>query len=150
MRALAPIVCGVFLLTLSSSALAQDQSGAEAAIRKGSKAWEAAWNAGDAAALAALYVDDAVVMAPGSEPAKGKAAITKHFTAAIEAGAGAKTAITTEQVMATGDWAVEIGGFVNTAADGSHADHGRFMATWKQVDGKWMLYRDIWNSSMRP
>jgi uncharacterized protein (TIGR02246 family) len=150
MRTLALLVCGVFLLTLSSSALAQGHSDAEAAIRKGSKAWEAAWNSGDAAALAALYADDAVVMAPGGEPAKGKAAIVKHFTTAIEAGAGAQNAITTEQVMAAGDWAVEVGGFVVTAADGSHADHGRYMATWKQVGGKWMLYRDIWNSSMRP
>jgi hypothetical protein len=35
-----------------------------------------------------------------------------------------------------------------TAPDGSHADHGSYMAAWRQVDGEWKISRDIWNSSM--
>jgi ketosteroid isomerase-like protein len=94
----------------------------------------AAWNAGDAAAIAALYADDAVVMAPGAEPATGPA--------------GSQISITPTEVVTSDGLAVEVGTFAEVAADGSHRDHGRYMVMWKNVDGKWTLYWDIWNSSM--
>jgi uncharacterized protein (TIGR02246 family) len=136
------------LLALNSPALGQHHADADAAIRSGSQQWAAAWNAGDAAALAALYADDAAVTAPGTEPAKGRAAIAEHFQRDLKAAAGTQNKIETLEVMASGDWAVEVGTFVTNAADGSHLDHGPYMALWKRVDGKWMLYRDIWNSTM--
>jgi uncharacterized protein (TIGR02246 family) len=136
------------MLALSSPAFAQHSSDAEAAIRAGSQKWAAAWNAGDAAALAALYAADAVVMAPGSEPATGHAAIEEHFRQGLEASGGSTNKIKTLEVMAGDDWAVEVGSFVADAADGTHLDHGRFVAVWKKVDGDWKLLRDIWNSSM--
>jgi ketosteroid isomerase-like protein len=37
---------------------------------------------------------------------------------------------------------------MSTAADGSHADHGKFIAVWKNVDGEWKIVHDIFNSSM--
>ena len=148
MRSLEAIICGA-LLTLPSSAMAQHQgSEAEAAIRAGTQAWEAAWNAGDAAALAALYASDATVMAPGSEPAVGRAAIEQAYRSALDAADGAQNEVETLEVMASGDWAAEVGRFVMTSATGSHLDHGRYTAIWKKVDGRWMLYRDMWNSSM--
>lgn len=149
MRTLATIVIGA-LLALPSSALGQRHADADAAIRAGSQRWAAAWNAGDAAALAALYAADAVVMAPGAEPAKGRAAIEKHFERDLEAAAGGQNKIETLEVMAADDWAVEVGTYVASGADGSHVDHGRYIAVWKKVDDTWMLYRDIWNSSMTP
>ena len=27
-------------------------------------------------------------------------------------------------------------------------DKGKFIVLWKQVDGKWKMHRDIWNSDM--
>jgi uncharacterized protein (TIGR02246 family) len=148
MRALVPAIAGA-LLVLSNPAAAQHPPNAEAAIRAGTEAWSAAWNAGDAAALTALYAEDAVVMAQGAEPASGSAAIRKHYEAALAATPGAQNMSKTLEVMAAEDWAVEIGSFVANAADGSHLDHGRYTAVWKKVDGTWKLYRDMWNSSMR-
>ncbi len=133
MRLLTPILCSA-LLALPSAALAQGHGEAEAAIHQGTKAWMAAWNAGDAAAIAALYADDAVVMAPGAEPATGPA--------------GSQISITPTEVVTSDGLAVEVGTFAEVAADGSHRDHGRYMVMWKNVDGKWTLYWDIWNSSM--
>jgi uncharacterized protein (TIGR02246 family) len=147
MRLLTPILCSA-LLALPSAAVAQGLGGAEAAIHQGTKAWMAAWNAGDAAAIAALYADDAVVMAPGAETAKGSAAIEGLLKAALEAAGGSKMEIKPTEVMESGGLAVEVGTFAEVAADGSHRDHGKYMAIWKKVDGKWTLYRDIWNSSM--
>lgn len=150
MRSFLPIICGA-LMALPAGAQAQGamaHSDAEAAIHAGAEAWSAAWNSGDAAALAALYAEDATVMAPGGEPVTGRGAIEEMFAGAMEANAGSKMEIKPAEVMAADGWATETGSFVQTAADGSHQDHGRYIAVWKDVDGKWLLYRDIWNSSM--
>ncbi len=147
MRRLALLYCAG-LLALGSPVLGQHKADADAAIRAGSQQWAAAWNAGDAVALAALYAEDAEVMSPGKEPAKGRAAIEKHYRGDLAAATGSQNKIKTLEVMAAGDWAVEVGSFVADAEDGSHLDHGRYVAVWKKVGEKWMLYRDIWNSSM--
>lgn len=146
MRIVTTILVG-FLFTLTLPATAQDMD-AESAVREGSQKWAKAWNKADAKALAGLYAEDAVVMAPGSEPAEGRAAIEKHYQAGLEASKGSENIIETLEVMDAGDWAVEVGSFVANGADGTHLDHGRYIALWKKVDGKWMLYRDMWNSSM--
>lgn len=147
MRSVVSLLCGT-LLFLPSSALGQKASDVEAAIHRGTAAWAAAWNAGDAAGIAALYAEDAVVMAPGGEPAKGRAAIQEAMMGALQATGGSQMKIEPLEIMAGDGMAVEVGRFVETAADGSHRDHGRYVAVWKNVGGKWMLYRDIWNSSM--
>lgn len=143
-----PILIWAALLPLTSPAVGQHNADVDAAIRAGSQQWAAAWNAGDAAALTALYADDAMVMAPGAEPATGSAAIEENFRQGIEAAAGSQQKIETVEVMAADDWAVELGTYVANASDGSHLDHGRYVAVWKKVGKKWLLYRDMWNSSM--
>jgi len=147
MRALVPMLLGAALV-LPTAALAQGDKSADAAIRAAATAFGAAWNAGDAKALAAFYTEDATVMAPGGEPAQGRAAIEAAFTEALKMVPGSKMTITPGEVMPADGWAVEVGRFVQNGADGSHLDHGRYIAVWKNVNGKWMLHRDIWNSSM--
>ena len=147
MRSLVPILCGA-LLALPSAALGQAHGDAEAAIHRGTKAWMDGWNAGDAAAIAALYAEDAVVMAPGAEPATGGAAIKALLEGALQAAGGSQMEIKPTEVVTGDGWALEVGTFVEAAADGAHRDHGQYMAMWKKVGGTWMLTRDIWNSSM--
>jgi uncharacterized protein (TIGR02246 family) len=110
------------------------------------RAWEKAYNAGDAAALTALYTKDAKVMAPGAETASGTSAIQKLFAADIAQ--GAKNTLTLGDVVGFGDYALETGTFVATSAEGKHLDHGSFMTLLKKVDGGWKIHRDTWNSSM--
>jgi ketosteroid isomerase-like protein len=117
-----------------------------AQIAKMSEAWQTTYNAGDAAALTALYTSDAKVMAPGAEPVSGAAAIQKFFAADIAN--GAKNILTPEDVVGSGDVAVETGGWVAQDASGKHLDHGTFMTLYKKVNGAWKIYRDTWNSSM--
>ncbi len=141
------ILCAT-LLALPAAALAQD-SGAEAAINEGAVAWAAAWNSGDGAALTAQYSDDAIVLAPGAEALMGAEAIQAGLQAAIDGAGGSQMAITPGEIIPVGDdHAIEVGTFVETGADGSHADHGKYVAVWAKVDGSWKIVRDIWNSSM--
>ena len=116
-------------------------------IEKLSQAWEKAYNAGDAAAVTALYAKDAKLMAPGAEPVSGTKAIQEAFTADIAQ--GAKNKLTIEDVAGSGDYALETGKWVATSADGKHLDHGPYTTFYKKVDGGWKIYRDIWNSSMK-
>lgn len=149
MRA-APLISGLVLLALPFAAAGQQAAGADAGIAAANEAWRMGWNSRDAAAIAAVYAEDAVVMPPGAEPIEGRAAIQAALTEMLAVSAGSQMAFTTEDVMVQGDMAVEVGSFVETNADGSHRDHGRYLSVMKKIDGSWKIVRDIWNSSMTP
>lgn len=147
MRTAGLILCAT-VLALPSAAFGQADAGAEAAIKEGAIAWQTNWNSGDGAALAAMYSADAVVMAPGAEALKGREAIQAGLQAAIDQAGGSQMALKPSDIMSSGDVAIEVGTFVETTADGSHKDHGKYIAIWKNVDGNWKIVRDIWNSNM--
>ena len=143
------IAVGLAALILASPLPALAQAGDKdlrGQIAKMSQAWQTTYNAGDAAAITALYTSDAKVMAPGAEPASGSAAIQKFFAA--DMASGAKNTLTQEDVLGSGDVAVETGSWVAQDANGKHLDHGTFMTIYKKVNGAWKIYRDTWNSSM--
>jgi len=141
------IAVGLVALALALPLPALAQAGdLRPQIQKIDQAWQTAYNAGDAAALTALYTPDAKVMAPGAEPVSGRAAIQALFAADLAK--GAKNTLTLGDVTGFGDFALETGGWVAKAADGKHLDHGTFTTFYKKVDGAWRIYRDTWNSSM--
>jgi uncharacterized protein (TIGR02246 family) len=146
-RILAPIILAL-VLALPLPAMAQAKGDLRAEIGKLDQAWQKAYNAGDAAALTALYAKDAKVMAPGAETASGSRAIQALFTADMKA--GARNSLTQDDVVGFGDYALETGTYVATSAEGKHLDHGKFMTFYKKADGGWKIYRDTWNSSMAP
>jgi uncharacterized protein (TIGR02246 family) len=142
-----PFVVGLvaMALALPLPALAQGVD-VRAEAEKMDQAWQKAYNAGDAAALTALYTKDAKVMAPGAEAASGTKAIQALFEADVAQ--KVKNTLTQEDVVGFGDYALETGKYVATSADGKHVDHGSFMTLLKKVDGGWKIHRDTWNSSM--
>jgi len=133
------------LVSVPQSASAQD---VRAEVTAAAKKMEAAFNEKDAAALTALYADNAIVMPPGVEPLQGHEAIRAMWESLDEA--TPTLALKIKDVMSLGDMAVETGGWSMTAADGSHVDHGSYLAVWKKTDGGWKMVRDTWNSSMPP
>jgi uncharacterized protein (TIGR02246 family) len=144
-----PFAVGLVALALALPLTASAQTGdadLRAQIEKVDRAWEKANNAGDAAALTALYTKDAQIMPPGADPVSGTKAIQAMFTADVAQ--GAKMALTQKDVTGFGDYALETGSFVATSKDGKHLDHGSFMTFLKKMDGGWKIYRDTWNSSM--
>jgi len=140
------IAMGFAALALALPLPAWAQADLSAQIAKADQAWQTAYNAGDATALAALYAEDAKVMAPGQAAVSGRAAIQAMFAEDIKR--GSKNALTQLEVFGGGDYAIEVGGWVETGADGSHKDHGSFVTVYKRVGGEWKIYRDTWNSSM--
>ena len=143
---LLPFLSSLLLVAACTSSTPQATTTDTAPIADVRNRYVAAYNAGDAAALTALYTKDAKLMAPGAEPASGTKAIQALFAASVAQ--GAKNTLTQKDVVGFGDYALETGGWVATGADGKHLDHGPFMTLLKKVDGGWKIYRDTWNSSM--
>ena len=107
---------------------------------------EKAYNAGDAAAVAALYTPDAKLMVPGAEPGSGAKAIEKLIAGDIAQ--GGKLTLKTGDVVGFGDYALETGSGVANSPGGKHMDHGPYLTLFKKSGSGWKISRDIWNSSM--
>jgi len=143
------IVAAVCLLALGTTVHAADAASDEAAIRASAPAWEKAYNAGDAATIAAMYWDDALLMPPDAPGVSGRAAIQEYMAANI---AGAKEAGLTmvippaSAIGISGDLAWESGTWSMTDASGATVLTGKFLGLFERRDGVWHYIRDTWNS----
>lgn len=113
-----------------------------------SQGWAEAFNNGDAAAIAALYTEDAILLPPGAPLIRGKAAIEAQL--AKEAGGGFKIEIVSLESPSQGDTGYNLGTFTVKDANGTVVDTGKFIEIWKRANGEWKLYADIYNSDVPP
>lgn len=105
--------------------------------------YESAWQAKDAAALAALFAEDGFVLSSGVPPVRGRAAIEKHYT-----GQGGPLSLRAFAYAAEGSTGYIIGGF--TRAKGE-PDIGKFTLTLKKAaSGRWLIMSDMDNGNSRP
>jgi ketosteroid isomerase-like protein len=147
-KTIARIATGLVLLAPMAPLHAADDPAA-ATIRAGTETWVKLFNSGSAAALVALYAEDAVVMPPGAPLARGHAAI-KTLLAKEVAGAkagGVTFALGSEnEVGVSGDLAWHNGTYLIKNKAGATVDTGKYLETWRKSGGKWRILRDIWNS----
>jgi uncharacterized protein (TIGR02246 family) len=108
--------------------------------------WQSAFDARDWAALAAIYAEDGEVMPPNSNTMIGRAAIEAFWADFQASGIGVEGKDT--EVYAHGDVGYEVGTYTVTDAGGVTIDEGKYVEIWRQVDGKWQIYRGIWNSNL--
>jgi len=136
------IVMIIGCLSLGTPALAQNK----ATIEKLNDAWTAAFNKGDAAAVAALYTEDAYVLPPGSEMVKGRAAIEAFWRQAAQQMGDAK--LTTVDVLPLGRSAArEIGTVtLKTKSQPPQEVVGKYVVVWRKIGRDWKLATDIWNT----
>ncbi|HEX3414096.1 MAG TPA: SgcJ/EcaC family oxidoreductase [Stellaceae bacterium] len=136
------IVMFIGCLSLGSPALAQNK----ATIEKLNDVWTAAFNKGDAAAVAALYTEDAYVLPPGSAMVKGRAAIEAFWRQAAQQMTDAK--LTTLDVLPLGRSAArEIGTVtLKTKSQPPQEVVGKYVVVWRKIGREWKLATDIWNT----
>jgi len=135
------------LLACSAPQPPMDMAQVRQAIEAADAKFCEAFNAGDAAALAALYTEDGMMMPPNHEMLQGKAAIEEYGTALASMGVTGLS-LTTVEVMQAGDMVVELAKYTVTIPGGLE-DSGKSIVIWKKdADGSWKLHRDIWNSSL--
>ena len=126
----------------AAPALAQNK----ATIEKLNDAWTAAFNKGDAAAVTALYTEDAYVLPPGSAMVKGRAAIEAFWRQAAQQMSDAK--LTTVDVLPLGRSAArEIGTVtLKTKSQPPQEVVGKYVVVWRKIGRDWKLATDIWNT----
>lgn len=108
----------------------------------------AAFNAGDGAAVAALYTEDAALLPPGGTQVNGRAAIEEFWQGAIDSGMKIDS-LGAVEVEANGDLAGEVGEFVLLVPgdEGTSEVAGKYIVIWKRHENNWQLHRDIWNTN---
>jgi len=112
--------------------------------------WVEAVNAGDAAGAASLYADDAVVLAPNSEPVRGRSQIEGFFEEFFKL-QPSFLPLNTFRIEDSGDMAANAGTYtLKLAPPGADVinDHGKYLGVFKrQPDGSLKLILDTWNTS---
>lgn len=92
------------------------------------------------------YTQDACALPPNEAMVCGRDAI-RAFNYNDGANAEIKIIVTATAVYGNATEVIEEGTFDFPDDNGGSYDKGKFIAIWKQEDGKWKLYREIWNSN---
>ena len=135
------LMFGAVLAVVPAAAADQSDVAGRAAI------WEKEYNAGNLAAVQALYAADGCRMPPNQAAVHGSAAILAQLKAGKEQGL-AKVKIVVTTAESNGDLGYGTGTYVITGADGAHIDHGKWMLVSKKSNGTWKTECDIFNSDM--
>src|SRR5262249_60711163 len=105
--------------------------------------YEAAWQAKDAAGLAALFAEDGFVLSSGAPPVRGRAEIQKRYT-----GGGGPRSLRAVAFSTEGSIGYIVGGFARKKGE---PDVGKFTLTLrKRPDGRWLIFSDMDNGNSRP
>lgn len=131
----------------ASGPLCYAQNSAREAIEAANQRFVAAYAKQDTAGLAAAYSADAEAFPPNEDVLKGRAAIEKMWKGVMDSGITSLSFVT-QEVESQGTLAYEVGTYEMKTNDDRVADRGKYCVVWKQVNGQWMVHRDIWNSNM--
>ncbi|HEX2763992.1 MAG TPA: SgcJ/EcaC family oxidoreductase [Allosphingosinicella sp.] len=126
-----------------------DTAAIENDLKQAETRWNQAYAAHDAAALAAMYADDAALASPGSALVSGKEGVRKE-TAAMAADPNLKVQFASDrvQVAASGDLAYTRGHYTLAMTDPNTKkpaeSGGSYLTVWKkQSDGSWKAVEDF-------
>jgi uncharacterized protein (TIGR02246 family) len=130
-------------LAVSTPVPAQDK----AAIQQLNDRLAEAFNTGDAAGVAAMYTQDAVVLPPGMEMIRGRDDIQAMWQGAAEQMGDLK--LTTTDVKPLGDSAVREIGTATAKTDGGQPQDIaiKYVVIWEKVGDEWKIATDIWNTN---
>lgn len=146
----------VSLLVASAGCAAQsnpvvDAAAEAAAIEAVDQQLLAAARSHDAAAFAAVFAPDGLLLFPNRPIVRGQEAIQQAIAPDF---AMPGFSVTWEQsdlmLAASGDLAVSNGTYHLTFSlpDGPVEDHGKYMTVWRKVDGEWRVAADMTNTDV--
>ncbi len=120
------------------------------AVQDTNREWMEAVKRGDPGSVAALYTEDATLLAPNTEPIRGRQGIEAFFKAGMQMGMSEAT-LETVDVTYLGDVAYEVGAYtmkIEPEGGQATADKGKYVVVWKRDgDGPWKLAVDMWNTN---
>ena len=116
-----------------------DRAEDRAAILANDAAFTKAFNAGDAAALAATFTEDAEVVDEENLTLEGRAAIAERFASYFTATPGAKIALTNDSLKFLGAESALLRGRAKMVLpDGGDIETSRYTVIFVKRDGKWL------------
>ena len=137
---------------LDDAPTADEIATARTAIEAANAVSAAAVNAGDVTKMLTNYAADAVFMLPNAPAMRGHTEIEAGLKAMMEGAAFSDMKFTTEDVMLSGDIAVETGSnemTITPKGGKPMVDKGKYITIWKrQADGSWKVVRDIANTNL--
>jgi ketosteroid isomerase-like protein len=105
--------------------------------------WAKAYDASDAAALAALYADDARSLPPGGVPLVGRDQIESYWKTDIGEG-GTVTKLTPGDAIAQGEFVHIEGTYQVEGQDKMDLATGQYHQLWTRTNDGWRLQREMW------
>ena len=141
MSRIAMLAAGLILVAWPAAAQSK------ATIQKADDQWAGAFNKGDAAALAAMYTEDAYALPPGAEMIRGRSAIEAFWRQQMQQIGDVKcTALDVKPLGRTA--AREIGTCsFKTKAQPPQDGALKYAVVWEKDGGQWRLLQDIWNTN---
>jgi len=131
----------------ANPAAAFDMDAAKKAIEERNHLFMDLFGKSDSNGLGDLYTKDAKLLGANTESAVGRSNIQSAFAGFINAGA-AKIEIKTNGLWGDENMLVSEDAWKLFTKDGTEIDHGKAIVIWKKEDGKWKLFRDIFNSDL--
>jgi uncharacterized protein (TIGR02246 family) len=130
-----------------------ERSGSRAAaaadIDRARLAFEAALSAGDAEAAAAIYADDATLLAPAADVLHGRSAIERFWRTGVQTGIE-QVELVALDLQQRGDVAFEVGRYALYVAPETGArviDRGRYLIVHHvEADGRWRRAAEMFSS----
>jgi ketosteroid isomerase-like protein len=119
---------------------------AKAEIEEANKNFMALVAAGDSVGLANAYTTDAKFMSAGAPSVVGRVNIQSAIAGMVNSGI-TKVDLRLENVYGTEDLIAEEGELSLFVGDEEVAIE-KYIVLWKKEDGKWKLFRDIFNSNL--
>jgi len=101
---------------------------------------------GDSATMASEYADDAMVFPPNSEVVK-KEGIESFWGGLLRMGVK-DFRLTIDDVTGNADMLAETGRYEVLGVGNKSLDKGKYVVTWRNYNGNWKIFRDIWNTTM--
>lgn len=140
------ISLSLLIFLISFSLMAQtDPAEVEDLIHEKTEMMVQKLNAGDVEGFASYFAEDASMKITGAETFSGRVAVAKAHEPMTEN--AMQLELNSEEFFYHGEYATEMGSYQIFNADGQEADYGNFMTLWKNIDGDWLIYRDIISSS---
>lgn len=125
---------------------AMDMDQVKQQITANNQIFNQAFVKGDSAAMVELYHSEAVIYPPNMAMMNQRNEMGRMVVGNPAMGIK-NMELKTVDVFGSGDLMVETGTY-QMGDDTKVMDKGKYMVVWKQEDGKWKIYRDIWNSDM--
>lgn len=122
-------------------------------ITQGRLAFAAALRSGDASAAAAIYADDATLLAPDADVVRGRTAIERFWRTGVETGIEQVEFVVIE-LQQRGEVAFEVGRYALFLAPESGAsvvDRGRYLVVHRvEPDGTWRRAAEMFSPDRMP